>query len=209
MRQRVRSAWRIGVLGLAMAAGSASLGSAQAGAAPEMTAEQKAAMAAWVKAMTPGKEHQEMASRVGAWEGKVSMWEAPGAAPQVSPGKVERTMVLGGRVMMDRWVGTMMGMPFEGLGLTGFDNANGKWWSTWSDNLSTGVMTATGRCEADHAKGCTFANTAVDPLTGKTKTNRSTVRWSSANEEVMEMFDTAPDGKEWKTMEIVLRRAKP
>ena len=174
-----------------------------------MSAEQKAAMAAWTKAMTPGKEHQEMASRIGTWQGKVSMWEAPGAAPQISPGKSERTMGLGGRVMIDHWTGSMMGMPFEGLGVTGYDNASGKWWSTWSDNFSTGVMTGNGTCDTDHKKGCSFVSSSVDPMTGKAKTTRSTVSWPTADDEVMEMFDTAPGGKEWKSMEIVLRRAKP
>ena len=46
-------------------------------------------------------------------------------------------------------------------------------------------------------------------MTGKAKTTRSTVSWPTADDEVMEMFDTAPGGKEWKSMEIVLRRAKP
>ncbi len=193
---------------LAVCAALAASAVAQAPAEPQMSEEQKAAMVAWTKAMTPGKEHQDMASRVGTWQGKVSMWEAPGAAPQISPGKVERTMGLGGRVMLDHWTGTMMGMPFEGLGMTGFDNASGKWWSTWSDNFSTGVMTGSGSCAVEHAKGCSFVSSASDPMTGKAKATRSTVRWPSADEEVMEMFDSGPDGKEWKSMEIVLRRSK-
>ena len=32
----------------------------------------------------------------------------------------------------------MMGMPFEGIGRTGYDNVTGKYWSTWIDNMSTG-----------------------------------------------------------------------
>ncbi|MBP7587852.1 MAG: DUF1579 family protein [Thermoanaerobaculia bacterium] len=209
MHKGSRSAWRMGIVVLVACGAGAVSGLAQAPGEPQMSAEQKAAMAAWTKAMTPGKEHQEMASRIGTWQGKVSMWEAPGAAPQISPGKSERTMGLGGRVMIDHWTGSMMGMPFEGLGMTGYDNASGKWWSTWSDNFSTGVMTGTGTCDTDHKKGCSFVSSSVDPMTGKAKTTRSTVSWPTADDEVMEMFDTAPGGKEWKSMEIVLRRAKP
>ncbi len=209
MQKCERRGWRVGVLLIAAWGGAVAGGLAQAPGEPPMSAEQKAAMAAWTKAMTPGKEHQDMASRVGVWQGKVSMWETPGAAPQISAGKVDRTMGLGGRVMLDHWSGTMMGMPFEGLGMTGYDNANGKWWSTWSDNFGTGVMTGSGTCDADHKKGCSFVSTSVDPMTGKAKTTRSTVSWPTADDEIMEMFDTAPGGKEWKAMEIVLRRAKP
>jgi hypothetical protein len=181
---------------------------AQAPGEQAMTPEQKAQMEAWTKAMTPGKPHQELATRAGVWEGKVSMWEAPGAQPQISQARSERTMGLGGRVLVDHWQGTMMGMPFEGMGMTGYDNSNGKWWSTWSDNFSTGVMTGVGTCDADHTRGCTFVSSFTDPMTGKEKKVRSTVAWPNPDEEQMVMFDTTADGKEFKNMEIVVRRVK-
>ncbi|MEK7314543.1 MAG: DUF1579 family protein [Candidatus Eisenbacteria bacterium] len=174
--------------------------------APEMSAEERAQMEAWTRAMTPGAPHQAMASRTGTWEGTVTWWQAPGTPPQVSQGKSVRRMVLGGRVMLDEWSGTMMGMPFEGLGETGFDNAAGRWWSTWSDNFGTGVMNGVGNCDADHTKGCTFTSTFIDPVSGKEKKSRSTVSWPSATEERMEMFDAGADGKEFRNMEIVLKQ---
>jgi hypothetical protein len=67
----------MGIVVLVACGAGAVSGLAQAPGEPQMSAEQKAAMAAWTKAMTPGKEHQEMASRIGTWQGKVSMWEAP------------------------------------------------------------------------------------------------------------------------------------
>ena len=173
---------------------------------PEMSAEEVAMMAAWTKAMTPGAQHQEMASRAGSWDATVSMWPAAGAPAQVSQGKVVRRMILGGRVLLEEWNGTAMGMPFEGFGTTGYDNASGNWWTTWSDNFGTGVMNGAGNCDADPTKGCTFTSEFVDPITGKEKKNRSTVHWPNPNEERMEMFDTGADGKEWKAMEIVARR---
>ena len=208
MTERNAGRRRMGMLMLVLGAALAAPAQPQAAAEQPMSPEQKAQMEAWTTAMTPGKPHQEMATRAGTWEGKVSMWEAPGAQPQISQAHSVRTMELGGRVMVDRWQGMMMGMPFEGLGQTGYDNANGKWWSTWSDNFSTGVMTGVGDCDADHTRGCTFSSTFIDPLTGKEKRIRSTVVWPSPDEERMVMFDTAPDGKEFKNMEIVLRRVK-
>jgi hypothetical protein len=173
----------------------------------EMTPEQKAQWDAWMKAMTPGAEHQAMAANVGTWNATVTMWEAPGAPPQKSEGVSKRRMALGGRVMVDEWTGTVMGMPFEGMGTSGYDNAAKKWWGTWTDNMSTGVMTMTGTCDADPKKGCSHVGSFVDPISGKAVTNRSTTVWPSADEERMEMFMTGPDGKEWKNMEIVSKRA--
>jgi hypothetical protein len=207
MSERRRSGWKAGLLLAAVwAASTGGVGRAQG--EPQVSPEQKAALAAWTKAMTPGKPHQDLAGQVGTWEGKVSMWDAPGAAPQISQARAERTMGLGGRVLLDHWRGTMMGMPFEGLGTTGYDNASGKWWSTWSDNFSTGVMTGAGNCDGDPRRGCTYAVTAVDPLTGKEKRSRQTRLWPTPDEERMEMYDRGPDGKEWKAMEIALHRVK-
>jgi hypothetical protein len=193
------------VVALAVAMAAPSL--AQQGEKP-MTPEQKAQMDSWMKAMTPGKEHQQLATKVGKWEGTVTMWETPGAAPQVSQTQAERSMGLGGRVEIAHWTGNMMGMPFEGLGMTGYDNVSGKWWTTWADNFSTGLMTSTGTCDPDPKKGCTYGGTFVDPMTGKEKKNRSVISWPAADQERMEMFDTTPDGKEFKFMEIVTHRVK-
>lgn len=181
---------------------------APAAAQQEMSAEEKAQMEAWMKAMTPGAEHQGMAKNAGSWTATVTMWMAPGQPPQVSQGTSVRRMILGGRVLADEWKGQMMGMPFEGFGLTGFDNVTQKWWGTWTDNMSTGLMTMSGTCDPDPTKGCTHIGTGVDPLTGKELTNRSTVVWPNPDEERMEMFGPGPDGKEFKMMEIVAKRSK-
>jgi hypothetical protein len=181
---------------------------AQGQGEPAMSPEQKAQMEAWMKAMTPGKEHQDLAGKTGTWEGTSTMWDSPSTPPQVSQVRAERKMGLGGRVLLDSWSGIMMGMPFEGMGTTGFNNVDGKWWGTWVDNFSTGVMTTTGNCDADQRKGCTFAGTYVDPMSGKTRQNRQIVSWPSADDERMEMLEKGADGKEWKMMEIVIRRVK-
>ena len=208
MRNATAVCRRSGMLVLAVLATFSAPGQSQAPPEPPMSAEQKAQMEAWMKVMTPGKPHQEMATKVGVWEGTVSMWDAPGAPPQVNQARAERTMGLGGRVLIDHWKGTMMGMPFEGMGMSGYDNANGKSWSTWSDSFTTGLMTSSGKCDPDPKKGCDFSGNYVDSRTGKDKQNRSTVSWPSADEERMEMFEIGADGKEWKNMEIVIRRAK-
>lgn len=195
--------WRwIGCGALCLAA-LASPGRAQQ---PEMSAAEKAMMAAWTKAMTPGAEHRELASRAGTWTALVTMWQAPGAPPQLSQGSCDRRMILGGRVLLEEWTGEAMGMPFEGFGTTGYDNAAGTWWTTWSDTFGTGVMNAVGKCDPDPKKGCTFTSTFVDPLTAKEKKTRSTVHWPTPNEEVTKMFDHDSGGKEYQAMELKLHR---
>ena len=59
-------------------------------------------------------------------------------------GPATRTMTLGGRVLVEEVSGSMMGMPFTGHGMMGFDNVSGKYWSTWNDSMSTGIMMSEG-----------------------------------------------------------------
>ena len=70
-----------------------------------------------------------------------SSWMAPGADPMVMDGTSENRWVMGGRYLEQRFNGNFMGMPFEGIGYTGYDNVKKQYWGTWMDNMSTGMMT--------------------------------------------------------------------
>lgn len=195
---------RLTILTILAALGAAGAAAQQATQpAPTMSPEE----AAWMKAMTPGAPHARLAEAVGRWEGTVTMWMAPGAPPSANQAVAERTMALGGRVLQERWSGTFNDMPFEGFGMTGYDNVAGRYWSTWNDNMGTGLMVSTGSCDAEH-KRCTFNGRYVDPMSGQEKNNRTVLTFVSAHQEKMETFEKGPDGKEWKNMEIVLKRTK-
>src|SRR5512132_483462 len=105
----------------------------------KMSPEQQAEMQAYMKAATPGPEHQALAAMAGNYDLKVKGWQAAGAAPEESVATAVRSSALGGRVMVEEVHGTMMGMPFEGHGMSGFDNVTGKYWSTWTDSMGTGL----------------------------------------------------------------------
>ncbi|AWA30442.1 hypothetical protein HYN48_10265 [Flavobacterium magnum] len=49
---------------------------------------------------------------------------------------------------------------------------------------------------------------SMDPMTKKMKKVRETWTMVDNDTQKMEMFETAPDGKEYKSMEIVMRRKK-
>ena len=175
-------------------------GSALAGdAPPEMTPEQKAEMEAYMKAGTPGEPHKTMAAGVGTYDVVVKSFAGPDAPPMVEKGTAVRTMDLDGRIVVERMNCTMMGQPFTGMGLTGFDNVTGKYWSTWNDSMSTGIMLSEGTCDADHA--CTFTGSWNDPVKGKV-TARMRSKRVSPGVESFEMYSVEKDGKETKMMEM-------
>ena len=122
-----------------------------------MSPEEKAMMDAMVKAATPGPNHQLLASVAGDWAFKSRMWMKPSAPPSESTGTVSYTTQLGGRFVEGMYRGEMMGMPFEGRGLMGYDNVSGQFQSTWADNMGTTIMLMTGQVrrgdEDSHLQG--------------------------------------------------------
>jgi hypothetical protein len=168
----------------------------------DMTAQQKAEMEAMTKAAAVGKQHQWLGTLAGKWDFIARVFPAPGAPPMESKGWAERTPMLGGRVLAENVHGEVMGSPFEGHGMSGYDNVTGKFWGTWSDNMSTGVMVSWGTC--DDQGTCTFTGQYSDPMTGQMKTSKM-ISKHMGNTEHHEFWETR-DGKEVKTFELDYRR---
>lgn len=171
------------------------------------TAQPDPSAEAYMKAMSPGEPHKKLDTFVGTWETTVSMWMAPGTEPSKNSGVSENRWVLGGRQLEQRFKGTFMGMPFEGLGYTGYDNVRKQYVGTWMDNFSTGVMVSTGSIGAD-GKTFTFTGTSSDPMTGKDAPIEEKLIITDADHHTMEMWGPGPDGKMYKMMEIAYARKK-
>lgn len=177
---------------------------AQEASAPPMTPEMQAMMAAYQKAGTPGAEHKQLASMAGNYDLSVKSWHTPDGPPTTETGTATRKMILGDRVMVEEVSSQMMGQPYSGQGLHGFDNVTGQYWSTWSDSMSTGLMVSNGSCDANMT--CAYTGTYHDPVSKQLQTTRMTTRWTDKNTEVFEMHGPGPNGKEVKMMEITYKK---
>jgi hypothetical protein len=172
-------------------------------AAPGPSPEEMAMMEAYMKAATPGPMHELLKQSVGTYDLTVTSWMAPGTPPQISQATAERTFVLG-RFVIEKTKGDAMfpgGPAFEGMGISGYDNVSQAFFSTWMDNMGTGIMMSSGTYD-ERSKTFDYRGTYNDPLTGKPKTVRMTVREIDDATSVFEMYDKGPDGKEFKSMEI-------
>lgn len=155
------------------------------------------------QAATPGPMHKWLeAHNVGTWSGQVKMWMAPGAKPMESTATNETKSILGGRYLVDESTGSMMGKPFEGRGMTGYDNMTKKFWMTWVDNFGTGVMVSYGTLD-EKTNTLTMTASVYDPMTKKDMPVKTVVKYESDKKHTMEMYGLGPDGKEVKMMEIV------
>ncbi len=164
-----------------------------------------AMMEAMMKAGTPGDAHKALNAFAGTWTTTSKMWMMPGADPMTMDGTSETKWVLGGRYLEQHFSGNFMGMPFEGMGYTGYDNVKKQYWSTWMDNMSTGMMMSTG---AVNANTWTFNGTMADPMTGKDTPQEMKLVINDADHHMMEMWGPGPDGKNFKMMEIAYTRKK-
>ncbi len=156
---------------------------------------------------TPGENHKLLDYKVGKWNGHVTMWMAPGMPPMESEATSETKWIMGGRYLHDDVRGTFGGMPFEGLGISGYDNLKKKFVYTWVDNMGTGIMAGEGTWDAAK-KMLNSTSTMSDPASGKVVSSRGTETKTDDNTWKMEMFATGPDGKEFLTMRIEYKRAK-
>ena len=172
-----------------------------------MSAEQKAMMEAWQKFATPGEGHKSLAGMVGHLGRRGHVVDGPGSAPEKSKGVSENRMVLGGRWVETKFTSQMMGMPFEGLGYTGYDNYKKKYMGTWQDNMSTAVMVSEGTFDAA-GKVLTQTSTMDDFMTGKKQAIKMTTTIVDPDHHVFEMWGPDPSGKVSKQLEIKYTRRK-
>ena len=111
----------------------------------EETAKMMAEMAEWTEIAAPSEHHKHLEYFIGKWKTKTKMWMGgPGSEAMESYGTSDVKWVLGGRWVMDEHKGSMMGQPYEGIGLTGYDNYRNMYVGSWFSNMGTNMLTMTG-----------------------------------------------------------------
>lgn len=162
---------------------------------------------AWMDYATPGDAHKRMAKDNGVWDEDMTSWQHAGAEPMKMKMTAEIKSVFDGKYQEAVHKGDFMGMPFEGKSTLAYDNASKEYISTWIDNMSTGIMVMRGNYD-EAAKTFKMEGEVIDPVTKKMKKMREVITMVDDNTQKMEMYDTGYDGKEFKNMEIVMKRKK-
>ncbi len=171
--------------------------------------EMDAMMKKWMEAATPGEPHKKLNDMVGTWQTTMRSWmNGTDGEPTVSKGSSEVKWVLGGRFLQQDAKGEMMGMPFNGIGFTGYDNINKKYVGFWIDNSSTGIYPSEGTLDKE-GKVLTMIGKMDDVTTGEhDKTIKYVYRFINKDKHVFEMHDLSlPEGKT-RVGEIEYIRAK-
>jgi hypothetical protein len=128
----------------------------------------------------------------------------PGKPPVESTGTCEQKMILGGHYLRQEYTGDMMGQPFAGINILGYNNHTKKYESVWLDSMSTVVYFFEGPASKDGKtimQECRYD----DPVRGPSSW-RSVTRIIDDNTLEFEMFITPKGGKEEKMMEMTISR---
>jgi Protein of unknown function (DUF1579) len=166
-------------------------------------AAQAQMMAEMMKNATPGPMHAALKNEEGTWNATVTSW-AGGPQPTQTTGTETRTMILGGRFLATKFTGTFMGQPYEGWGLTGYDNAKSQVNEIWADNMATNWMNLSGTMSAD---GKTLTCTGSVPgMDGKPMDVRAETKFDTDTQMTYTMFGKM-NGQDTKMMQIVYTKA--
>jgi len=181
---------------------------ASAAIAKEKKVEQhrdpQAMMELYKKLATPGEPHKLFASLAGSWTTKTREWMEPNKPPVESAGSAEMKVLLDGRFLQQDVTGQMMGQPFSGLEITGYDNLLKRYVTTWMSTMGTGIFMMEGTASAD-GKTITLKGQHPEPGGGH-MTHRAIWKIVDSNTQTFDMYGAHHGGKEMKMMEITYTR---
>ena len=161
-----------------------------------------------------GENHKLLANMVGNWAYTVKMWMNPSGSPTTSNGSAVIKSVLDGRYFVGDFTGKfqmpgtdgkMKDMNFKGMSIDGYDNVKQKFFSTWIDNMGTGIMMSEGVYDAGN-KTFTYMG-EFEAMPGMKTKVRMTVKIADKDHHTFEWYEDRGTG-ESKTMEINYTRKK-
>jgi len=156
---------------------------------PGTPADQGDAMKKMMELGSPGPGHKVLGPLASEWTVVSTFRMAPGAVPIESKGTSKKHWILGGRFLQEEFDGDMGGMPFQGMGLTGYDNMKKRYVGLWTDTMGTAMSTSEGIADpAD--KVITMEGTMDDQATGAmNKKVKYVLKIVGPNKHIMEIHD--------------------
>jgi hypothetical protein len=149
----------------------------------------------------PTAHHEGLKKAVGVWDATVKMMGHDGKPSESKA--TETTRMLGEFWSVSEFKGEMMGMPYQGISLRGYDADKKKHVSAWVDSMSPQLSLSEGECSDDCRKVVLYSS-------GKDMTGQP-VRWKMVSEAKGEdevVFTMSPEGKGGEEMVITYTRKK-
>lgn len=170
-------------------------------------------MAHWDEYMekvgSPGPEHETLKHMIGTWDVATSYFMMEGMPPDKSTGTCEFRSILDGRIIVQDYqaASEASGFSMTGFGINGFDRFKGKYFSVWTDSMSTGVSVWEGTADAS-GKKTTYWNDDINPLTHQPKRTKMVTEQVSDDKMTMKMWEVKKGGSERLELDITYTRQR-
>lgn len=151
----------------------------------------------------PGKAHKHLKRLAGRWDTLSKTFFPNPEKPTITKGSSNIRSLMGGRYIQQKFRGVFNGKNFQGMGVTGFDNAKKKFVGIWIDSEGTGIMQSEGTYDAK-TQTLTENATSSSPM-GPMKM-RMVTKYLSDDKFVFTMFMLAGGGEQ-KIMEMTYTRS--
>lgn len=143
---------------------------------------------------------------VGTWNAEVEMSAAAGQPATKEAGQDIVRAVAGGTWISSDFETKLMGAPFQGHEILGWDGVQKKYVFSWVDSMGAGITSGEGTFDAATK---TFKFTVHGyGMDGKPQTWHQVDMWKDDNTREWQMFEPGPDGKEVLGITIHYKRAK-
>jgi hypothetical protein len=163
-----------------------------------------------------GDNHKLLGELAGTWNFVVKSWMSgdTSAKPEESKGTAVRKPIMDGRFYVLDVSGKMempgpdgkkKEMAFKGMGVEGYDNVKKKFYSSWVDNMGTGMMMSEGDYDPS-TKTFTY-NGEFEAIPGMKQKVREVIKINDKDHHLLEWYEDR-NGTDTKTMEISYSRAK-
>lgn len=214
--------FRLLATGFALGIGAAmmcsqALSQDQAGQAPSPEQMQDM-MKQWMASTQPGPQHKMMESSIGTWDTTTKMWMAgPGGDPTETKGVAERKWVLDGRFIMEELKsefpmeamsgGQAKNIPWNGMGLFGYDRFRNMYVGCWADTMGTQLLTMKGTASPDGTV-FTYYGEMDEPMMGVIgRTVKFQTKVVDNDTHVFSIYDLHA-GDDYKVVEVTYKRRK-
>lgn len=167
----------------------------------EMTQDEQ--MKAWITANQPNDHHKKLQEMVGEWSAENTHYNPDGSVMSKTSDSAVNKSILGGRYILQHYSGDFGGMPFEGVGMMGFDNGKNEFVHVWFDNFSTAPMVSRGKAGKNPNQTTTFSE--MPGPTGEMMRMEWVSTIASKDEHELEMWASTPAGRV-KQMHIKYKR---
>jgi hypothetical protein len=185
------------VLGVALLVPTGAGGAARAQGNAKVVAPPKVAIE------KQGPERAVLRNYEGVWDATVEISKGPGAPTAVLAG-IETNRLVGGTWLVSDFKTEMMGQPFQGHGIAGFDRHRNKYVSVWLDTMSAGLSLG----ESTYEPATKAMSGWMEGLdhTGKLTRVKVVSIETHTNTRTVAIYSKGADQKEYRTVRISYKR---